>query len=139
MSKREATPGARDRQRSNSAKRLHDVLTVLKTIEGPNLFEVLPIAMKIKKGDELVDPSWAAIRSLKVVGEMVDDVQREILQSGLSIEERKFYIRCLPGICQAMSPLNFALPWPDACHSKQPHLGNSSGNVASLGVRDCII
>jgi hypothetical protein len=92
------------RDKVNSAKRLHDTLLRIRSTEGVNLFAVLPAALDITKTLNIVDPPQMAIEAFALMGAMLADVRREIEQSSMSSEDQDFYHQSFPGIYSALSP-----------------------------------
>jgi len=74
---------------------------------GANLFEVLPVGLNIKGSESFI----RSIQSYGIVSEMIQDFEREITNSNMTSEEKALYLKCLPGICRALSPHNSIKGW----------------------------
>ena len=111
MSTNKEHPTKQSLPRTTAAKRLHRFLLQLRDTSGSHFYATLPQVLAIKPKQ---NASLEAIEALQIVGEMVDDLKTEVEKSGLNSERQEFYLRCVPGIVNALSLNNLSLGWQQA-------------------------
>jgi hypothetical protein len=97
---------------TNSASRLYDFLVKLKSTDGNSLQEILPKLLHIQEitNSHFRDPIWEAMQSITVVEKLISEVEQEICNC-IADDEIGFYLKFIPGVCNALSPSTFGHPW----------------------------
>jgi len=109
----EENAGNSAREKVNAAKRLHALLVELRSMGGPNLLTLLPMTLGVTTESHQIEPTLAAMQSLGILAQMIFDVQLEISESRMDIEEHAHYMKFVPTVCTALSPVYFAHNWAE--------------------------
>jgi len=105
------------RKMTTSAGRLRQQLSIMRSaspVEGARNrtgVDVIPGSLGIAPDHNNSFTPRAVIRAIHLLGQMLDDVEAEILETRLPEEDKRFYLETLPDVANSISPMRLNEPW----------------------------